>query len=447
MAWQRLKRICWERLVRPLLFVQDTPRSKAGGVALGVFVAFTPTVGVQMPIAFALATLLGVNQPLAVAMCWITNPLTVPPIYYFEYVIGTWLLDVEAIGSSSAFWRQWEQVSAQYPGYWERVTHLAGNIGFPLLLGSLPLSLTLGIVSYPLTLWYCARRARRVADATLHPVAGEILPEPAHDPLPGAEADEPNKVLRISDAARRRDDPGGGRTGRGPMGSAGILALPLLALPLAGAGCAEPRDRYSTRGEQAESPTEGLLPLWSGWADAQTLATLSPFHAARGRERHLEARLRGLTGAGPRTCLALHLIRFADGAPLALAEPPRIEIVTGSGRIVSLAPSEVVAGIADAGDAALLRAQLGAEALPELRGGQLVRLLVVLPGEVALETAAGVSVRLGGDPLALEGRSVPAVRWDEFKTRPSREGFERLAATVAVAPEEPQDDGNGSGDE
>jgi uncharacterized protein (DUF2062 family) len=87
-AWTRLKTLLYERLVRPILFVQDTPRSKAGGVALGVFIAFTPTVGIQMPIAFAAATIFGVNPPLAVAMAWITNPLTVPPIYYFEYRIG-----------------------------------------------------------------------------------------------------------------------------------------------------------------------------------------------------------------------------------------------------------------------------------------------------------------------------------------------------------------------
>lgn len=66
-------------------------RSVAGACALGLFVAFIPVPG-QMPIAALLAILLRVNLVLSVAMVWTTNPITMPPIFYFCYRVGSWLL-------------------------------------------------------------------------------------------------------------------------------------------------------------------------------------------------------------------------------------------------------------------------------------------------------------------------------------------------------------------
>jgi uncharacterized protein (DUF2062 family) len=197
-AWTRLKRLFYERIVRPILFTQDTARSKAGGVALGMFIAFTPTVGIQMPIAFVAATVLGVNIPLAVAMVWLTNPLTVPPVYFSEYCVGTWLLGIDTIASKSEFWHQWEEISVQYPGYLERMRHLAQAILGPLLVGSLLVALILALVSYPLTFWICQRTERRRAEHPkhLHPVSGEILPEPAHDDLGASSpAQRPSRTI------------------------------------------------------------------------------------------------------------------------------------------------------------------------------------------------------------------------------------------------------------
>ena len=66
-------------------------RSVAGGLALGVFVAFIP-LPIQMLLAAALSLLLRVNLPLAVAAVWITNPLTMPPIFFICYKVGSWVL-------------------------------------------------------------------------------------------------------------------------------------------------------------------------------------------------------------------------------------------------------------------------------------------------------------------------------------------------------------------
>jgi uncharacterized protein len=66
--------------------------SLAGGVSLGLFVAFTPTIPFQMLLAAIGAILLRVNLPIALLACWITNPLTALPIYVSALRLGRQLL-------------------------------------------------------------------------------------------------------------------------------------------------------------------------------------------------------------------------------------------------------------------------------------------------------------------------------------------------------------------
>lgn len=67
-------------------------RNFSGAFALGLFSAFIP-VPFQMLISAAGAIIFRVNLPLSVALVWITNPITMPAIFYFCYLIGAWLLD------------------------------------------------------------------------------------------------------------------------------------------------------------------------------------------------------------------------------------------------------------------------------------------------------------------------------------------------------------------
>jgi len=68
--------------------------SVAAAAAVGLFMAFVP-VPFQMVLAAAGAITIGCNLPVAVAMVWITNPVTMPPIFYFAYKLGAWLLSLK----------------------------------------------------------------------------------------------------------------------------------------------------------------------------------------------------------------------------------------------------------------------------------------------------------------------------------------------------------------
>ena len=76
-----------------------------------------------MLVAGLLAIWLRVNLPIAVMCVWITNPLTMAPIYFFTYKVGAILLDVPLRTHEFAFSLEW---------LWQEI----GFVWQPLLLGS-----------------------------------------------------------------------------------------------------------------------------------------------------------------------------------------------------------------------------------------------------------------------------------------------------------------------
>ena len=58
---------------------------------MGLFSAFVP-VPFQMVLGAAGAIIWRVNLPLSVGLVWLTNPVTMPPVFYFAYKVGGWIL-------------------------------------------------------------------------------------------------------------------------------------------------------------------------------------------------------------------------------------------------------------------------------------------------------------------------------------------------------------------
>ena len=90
-----------------------------------------------MLIAAALAIMARCNLPLSVALVWISNPITIPPLFYFTYRLGAWLLNMDvAVASIELSW-DWLRDNLE-------------NIGYPLLFGSLLCGWIAGITGFVL---------------------------------------------------------------------------------------------------------------------------------------------------------------------------------------------------------------------------------------------------------------------------------------------------------
>jgi glycerate kinase len=63
----------------------------------GVWISMLPIVGVQMIVVFLVSLLVRANLPLIVALQWISNPLTMGPIYFADYRIGLSVLSLIGI--------------------------------------------------------------------------------------------------------------------------------------------------------------------------------------------------------------------------------------------------------------------------------------------------------------------------------------------------------------
>ncbi|WMN59905.1 DUF2062 domain-containing protein [Pseudoalteromonas xiamenensis] len=109
-------------------------RSARGAFAVGLFFAFIP-VPFQMVLAAALAIPLRVNLPLSIALVWLTNPLTMPPIFYGAYLVG-----VAVLGH--------EQQPFQFEASWQWLTESISTIGPAFIVGCLVCATVSSIVGY-----------------------------------------------------------------------------------------------------------------------------------------------------------------------------------------------------------------------------------------------------------------------------------------------------------
>lgn len=64
------------------------------GVIIGIFAACLP-MPFQMVLAAIVAIIFHANLPISVALVWISNPITMPPLFYFEYQIGNLIIQPE----------------------------------------------------------------------------------------------------------------------------------------------------------------------------------------------------------------------------------------------------------------------------------------------------------------------------------------------------------------
>ncbi len=161
-------------LIRPVLRERRPPEYTARGVGVGLFVAFTPTIGIQIPIIFALWVIakvvnrtLAFNPVLALAWTVFTSVFTIAPLYYVFVLtgrvrLGRWL----NIRSYETYLSRFEKTAYSDTGWiegmWTQAIGSLAEFGTPLFVGCLPWAIGISVIGYLWSLRFVRRhRASR----------------------------------------------------------------------------------------------------------------------------------------------------------------------------------------------------------------------------------------------------------------------------------------------
>jgi uncharacterized protein (DUF2062 family) len=137
---------------RRLLAIDDPPERTALAFSIGVFIAFSPFLGLHTIMATALAFAFRFNKIAIYTGTFINNPfLTLVPIIIASYAVGAFVLGrplqlpdegLELLTNPHIF-------SADY---YRRIFIESWNIVWPFSVGGMVLSVVCSVLAYPLTL-------------------------------------------------------------------------------------------------------------------------------------------------------------------------------------------------------------------------------------------------------------------------------------------------------
>lgn len=204
-VWQTVKGWFWPRRgwTRSFHYVRhrvsrlpDPPHRIARGVAIGVFVSFSPAFGIHILTAILLSMLIRANLIAALLATFFGNPITYPFIAIGSSKLGHWMLgsrfnEGQARSFGHSFMDAWRDVmhnlAAMFtgaPAQWGALAGFFREVFLPYLLGGTVLGVIAGVIAYYLTLpvisAYQHRRRLRLKDR-LEALRAKIAAKKAED--------------------------------------------------------------------------------------------------------------------------------------------------------------------------------------------------------------------------------------------------------------------------
>jgi uncharacterized protein (DUF2062 family) len=134
-GWSRAARYFGKRILR----LSGSPHTIAIGFAAGVFVAWSPLFGLHYVLAIACAFIVRGNVLAAILSTTLGNPLTLPAMWALDYKVGELLLGGRHLRRLPLHLED-TLAHKSFDAIWPIVK--------PIFLGSLPLGLVTGLVSY-----------------------------------------------------------------------------------------------------------------------------------------------------------------------------------------------------------------------------------------------------------------------------------------------------------
>ena len=116
----------------PRAYLSTNRKNISKGVFIGLFIGFIP-MPMQMLAVVAMMPFVKFNVPIAISMVWLSNPFTMPAMYYMEYLTGSFFLGTEVAPVEMTM--QWFSDNLK-------------NIFVPLYVGTLFYSVTVSAAMY-----------------------------------------------------------------------------------------------------------------------------------------------------------------------------------------------------------------------------------------------------------------------------------------------------------
>jgi uncharacterized protein (DUF2062 family) len=141
------------RTFQVLFHVEDTPHRIALAFALGVFIAFSPLLGLHTLIALGIAVAFRLSKAAIIVGIYVNNPWTIAPMYMGGTLLGCSLLGVST--DELAHMRFHEHGWAFY----RSLAHQLQPYLWPFVLGNTLLGLAFGLLAYLVLRRVLERRA------------------------------------------------------------------------------------------------------------------------------------------------------------------------------------------------------------------------------------------------------------------------------------------------
>jgi uncharacterized protein (DUF2062 family) len=119
--------------------LEGSPHNLALGMAVGIFVSITPIIPLQTIVAVFLAFLVRGSKSAAALGTWLSNPLTIPVVYYANYKLGCTLLGYPKTLDSIAF------------DSFSQLMGLGLDVTRAMILGGVVIGAILGVAAYFIT--------------------------------------------------------------------------------------------------------------------------------------------------------------------------------------------------------------------------------------------------------------------------------------------------------
>ncbi len=171
--WENLVRVVKYRLLIPVKRVKLPPVIKARGIAVGIAWAMTPLIGIQMWLVFMTWVIarkvfkFDFSLVLGLAFTWVTNVVTMIPVYYLFYVTGQLMRGV--LVDSSGYGMLVNIVKENFMGnisFFDKWTLifkiLLKDWGVSMVIGCIPWCIIFTIISYKLAMRYEIRRQEKL---------------------------------------------------------------------------------------------------------------------------------------------------------------------------------------------------------------------------------------------------------------------------------------------